>query len=656
MELATSPVEVVINEVNSEALATMGAEADAQWGKKPAEPAAAAAAAPEKGDKDWNEKKAADAAKAAAKAGKKGGKVDLTPLPEGTEGATIVKAANAWSRGGADDDTTKVTRAVKSILNKITPEKFDRLMEQLLEAGINTAATLSETISIVFDKAIWEPGFCGMYADVCLRLSKELPEFPGESADGKPMTFRRILLNTCQEEFEGAGKAREELATVSDAAERAAATKRVKMRTMGNIRLIGELFKKKMIAEKILHACVTDLLGAPGSTPPEENVEALTGLLTTVGKELDNSPKLPKEMMEGYFTRLQALADDAALDSRVRFLCRDVIELRRSGWIPRVKKLEAMTLGEIHAEAAAAGLMSPAATEEILFPEGPGGSDGIGGDWEVVGKDGSVGDGSSALSGPYVAPKHKAAMPTEKEKAKRDAELRKLAKERAMAAVTGTSTASGTSTSSSSAPGAGTWDEEKVEEKCKSAVNEFMQVADVKEAVLSVREILEKAKNAASALDAVLSAFVTHVVDSSNEKHRDLCAKLFVQLRKESDLAVSESALADAVGEPVAGLDDIAIDTPMAPKLLGGLVAALIIDDALAATFIADSAVGVEDTMYRREYVAAIFKELKARGKKGAAAYAADGGVDVAGLLAGDPEFDSPLAEFLEKSGLKELA
>ena len=225
-----------------------------------------------------------------------------------------------------------------------------------------------------------------------------------------------------------------------------------------------------------------------------------------------------------------------------------------------------------------------------------------------------------------------------------------------MAAVTGTSTASGASTSSSSAPGAGTWDEEKVEEKCKSAVNEFMQVADVKEAVLSVREILEKAKNAASALDAVLSAFVTHVVDSSNEKHRDLCAKLFVQLRKESDLAVSESALADAVGEPVAGLDDIAIDTPMAPKLLGGLVAALIIDDALAATFIADSAVGVEDTMYRREYVAAIFKELKARGKKGAAAYAADGGVDVAGLLAGAPEFDSPLAEFLAKSGLKELA
>ena len=77
MELATSPVEIVINEVNSEALSAMGAEVDAQWGKKPdqpADPSSAAAEQPSKGDKDWNEKKTTDAAKTTnAKAGGKKG-------------------------------------------------------------------------------------------------------------------------------------------------------------------------------------------------------------------------------------------------------------------------------------------------------------------------------------------------------------------------------------------------------------------------------------------------------------------------------------------------------------------------------------------------------------------------------------------------------
>ena len=180
--------------------------------------------------------------------------------------------------------------------------------------------------------------------------------------------------------------------------------------------------------------------------PPEENVEALCNLLTTVGKEMDASPKLPKQMMDMYFARLDVLAESDSLDSRVRFLCRDVIELRRANWVPRVKKLEAMTLNEIHAEAAAATV--PAATEEILFPEGPG--DG----WEVVGKGGKsssnnlvgmAGGKQSSLSGPYVAPTQALAMPTEKEKAKRDAELRKAARDRAAAALLGLAVAAGAS-------------------------------------------------------------------------------------------------------------------------------------------------------------------------------------------------------------------
>ncbi|KAJ0960371.1 hypothetical protein J5N97_001821 [Dioscorea zingiberensis] len=51
----------------------------------------------------------------------------------------------------------------------------------------------------IFDKALMEPTFCEMYADFCYHLSAELPDF---SENNEKITFKRLLLNKCQEEFE----------------------------------------------------------------------------------------------------------------------------------------------------------------------------------------------------------------------------------------------------------------------------------------------------------------------------------------------------------------------------------------------------------------------------------------------------------------------
>ena len=45
------------------------------------------------------------------------------------------------------------------------------------------------------------------------------------------------------------------------------------MRTLGNIRLIAELFKKSVVPEKIVHMCVSDLTGDAKQEPSENNVE-----------------------------------------------------------------------------------------------------------------------------------------------------------------------------------------------------------------------------------------------------------------------------------------------------------------------------------------------------------------------------------------------
>ncbi|KAI5061888.1 hypothetical protein GOP47_0022427 [Adiantum capillus-veneris] len=282
---------------------------------------------------------------------------DFAPLSVDAAGLSpgILRAPNPWmARRGAISEKERVLRTVKGILNKLTPEKFGVLVEQLLNAGIDSAEILKGVISLVFDKAVLEPTFCPLYAELCVHLSKALPEFPCDEEDGKPVTFRRILLNSCQEAFEGADSMQNEIRQLTkpeQEVERSEKEKLVKLRTLGNIKLIGELFKQKMIPEKIVHYCIRMLLGFDPKTPPaEENIEALCQLLRTVGKQLEESNKSTK-VLEVYFSQLKEYCTSSRLPSRIRFLILNTIDLRANKWVPRREEVKAKTLHEIHAEA-----------------------------------------------------------------------------------------------------------------------------------------------------------------------------------------------------------------------------------------------------------------------------------------------------------------
>ncbi|KAH7281041.1 hypothetical protein KP509_36G027000 [Ceratopteris richardii] len=266
----------------------------------------------------------------------------------------IARATNPWmARRNAMSEKEKVLRTVKGILNKLTPEKFDVLVDQLLKAGIDSAEILKGVISLVFDKAVLEPTFCPLYAELCVHLSKALPEFPSDEADGKPVTFRRILLNSCQEEFEGIDKLQAEvhqLTKSEEEAEHIEKEKFSKLRMLGNIKLIGELFKLKMIPEMIVHHCIQMLLGSDSKRPPaEENIEALCRLFVTVGKRLEESNK--NTFVEAYFSQMKEYSTSSLLTPRIRFLILDTIDLRDNKWVPRREEVKAKTLHEIHAEA-----------------------------------------------------------------------------------------------------------------------------------------------------------------------------------------------------------------------------------------------------------------------------------------------------------------
>ena len=60
----------------------------------------------------------------------------------------------------------------------MTKEKFDRLCDQMCETPITSYKTLCKMIYIVYDKAIFEPTFGEIYAELCLRLSDKTKQNP----------------------------------------------------------------------------------------------------------------------------------------------------------------------------------------------------------------------------------------------------------------------------------------------------------------------------------------------------------------------------------------------------------------------------------------------------------------------------------------------
>ncbi|KAG9440336.1 hypothetical protein H6P81_020501 [Aristolochia fimbriata] len=262
------------------------------------------------------------------------------------------KADRKYEIGKISDEEESKQRQLKSILNKLTPQNFDKLFEQVKAVNIDNAETLTGVISQIFDKALMEPTFCEMYANFCFHLARELPDF---NEDNEKITFKRVLLNKCQEEFERGEREQAEADRVEEGENKQSEEEReekrinARRRMLGNIRLIGELYKKKMLTERIMHECIKKLLGQY-QNPDEEDVEALCKLMSTIGEIIDH-PKA-KVHMDAYFDGMAKLSTNQLLSSRVRFMLKDAIDLRKNGWQQRRKVEGPKKIEEVHRDAA----------------------------------------------------------------------------------------------------------------------------------------------------------------------------------------------------------------------------------------------------------------------------------------------------------------
>ena len=104
---------------------------------------------------------------------------------------------NAWKPSTKKDATEELDevevlcKKVRSILNKLCPQKFDALVTQFNNLVMDTEEKLTRAMELVFEKALEEPVFSVAYARMCQAMgNKNVKQEDGVT----PLNFKTLLL------------------------------------------------------------------------------------------------------------------------------------------------------------------------------------------------------------------------------------------------------------------------------------------------------------------------------------------------------------------------------------------------------------------------------------------------------------------------------
>lgn len=176
-------------------------------------------------------------------------------------------------------------------MNKITPEKFQPLSDDLLSLNLNSKKILLGVIHLIFEKALDEPKYSSMYAQLCRRISRE-----GSALDDgdSRYTFETLLIRVCQDKFINRSQYSQKIidSKASEDIEEEELRYIAKQKVLGNVKFIGELFKLEMLNAATLHKMLEQLLDKKSRPYPTledrcEDMECLTQIFRTCGRQLD---------------------------------------------------------------------------------------------------------------------------------------------------------------------------------------------------------------------------------------------------------------------------------------------------------------------------------------------------------------------------------
>lgn len=262
------------------------------------------------------------------------------------------KAANKEKKNMTNwqETTEGLISFSRGMLNKLTPQNFDKLSQGFLELGIDTEEKLKRMIELIFDKAVDEPAFCDLYAKLCKKMSTISVDVQGPNNEKKKIKFNTLLLERCQTCFEtdkykdlDLEKRLKEIDECEDKEKKKQLIddldedkRLVRKKSLGNIKLIGALYKHDRLRDEIMNLCIETLI----NDNVEDSLECLCSLLKEIGGKYEASIQSnhKKSQFNSQMNKLEAIVKENKIASRIKFLIMDVLDMRKDNW--KVRKLQ----------------------------------------------------------------------------------------------------------------------------------------------------------------------------------------------------------------------------------------------------------------------------------------------------------------------------
>lgn len=219
---------------------------------------------------------------------------------------------------GEDNDSANMLK-LRSLINKLSAEKYEKLSKRILEIEIDSFKTMYTLTTLLFEKMIIEKPSRFTYA----KLLNSLNSRETLNEEGKCVKFQQLFLSKCQEEFENNLEKEPCLDKSIDEETQFKIHKYV----ASTVEMLGLLFAEKFMSFRILKMkCLDKLLLSAKENPRRYALENFCLIIKSLASS-ENS--FDEETIKQYITDLNNLVEPAkkVQGMCIVFLIEDCVQL-----------------------------------------------------------------------------------------------------------------------------------------------------------------------------------------------------------------------------------------------------------------------------------------------------------------------------------------